>query len=202
MSHDLTMIGRKQRGYLDGQLLIAMPGIRDQNFERTVIYICAHSKDGAMGFILNRAQEMSLSDLMAQLNLTKDDENARPLQLPREFSIQSGGPVDIGRGFVLHSDDYSSKSTIPLSDDLYLTATVDILRAICAGKGPVRATMLLGYAGWGAGQLEQEISNNGWLTCPPIEDLVFDRNLDDKYDRVLASMGINPAMLSSEHGHA
>lgn len=191
-----------KRGYLDGQLLLAMPGMLDANFERTVIYVCAHSEDGAMGFILNRAREMSFCDLLVQLNLIERDEVIRLPSSTRDLPVQAGGPVDTGRGFVLHSHDYLADSTIPVSEDLCLTATTDILRAMSGGKGPERATMMLGYASWAPGQLEDEVANNGWLTCPATEDLIFDRNLAGKYDRVLSSMGINPAMLSGVAGHA
>lgn len=191
-----------ERSYLDGQLLVAMPCMLDSNFDRTVIYVCAHSSDGAMGFILNRPQPISFCDLLVQLNVITSDDTIRLPVRAREMVVQSGGPVDTGRGFVLHSDDYMSDSTMPVSDDLCMTATIDILRAISRGKGPDRAMMMLGYAGWGPGQLEAEISENGWLTCPARDDLVFDRALPNKYDRVLASMGIDPARLSSESGHA
>ena len=192
----------KERGYLDGQMLVAMPGMLDANFERTVIYVCAHSPDGAMGFIINRAREMSFCDLLVQLNLIEQEDAIRLPARTRDLPVQSGGPVDTGRGFVLHSHDYLADSTIPVSEGLCLTATTDILRAISGGKGPERATMMLGYASWAPGQLEDEIARNGWLTCPAHDDLIFDRNLSGKYDRVLASMGINPAMLSPSAGHA
>ncbi|WP_099865183.1 YqgE/AlgH family protein [Pararhizobium haloflavum] len=201
---DITGLTRreKERSYLDGQLLIAMPHVFDSNFDRTVIYICAHSGDGAMGFILNRPQPMSFCDLLVQLKVISSDDAICLPTRARDMAVQAGGPVDTGRGFVLHSDDYLSDSTMPVSDELCMTATVDILRAISKGKGPHRATMMLGYAGWGPGQLEAEIGENGWLTCPASDDIVYDRALPDKYDRVLASMGINPAMLSRESGHA
>jgi putative transcriptional regulator len=192
----------KERSYLDGQLLVAMPHMLDSNFDRTVIYICAHSKDGAMGFIINRPQPISFCDLLVQLDVISQSETIRLPNRVRDVPVQAGGPVDTGRGFVLHSDDYLTDSTMPVSDELCMTATVDILRAMSKGKGPDRAMMMLGYAGWGAGQLEAEIVKNGWLTCPATDDIVFDQRLPDKYDRVLASMGINPAMLSSEAGHA
>jgi putative transcriptional regulator len=193
---------RRERGFLDGHFLIAMPGMLDQNFERTVVYICAHSDDGAMGFIINRPQQLSFSDVLLHLDLVEEDEVIRLPGDTRNFPIRAGGPVESGRGFVLHSDDYLSESSIPVSDAICLTATLDIVRAISRGRGPERGLMMLGYAGWGAGQIENEIAANGWLTCPALEDMIFDTGLDDKYDRVLASMGIAPAMLSTEAGHA
>jgi putative transcriptional regulator len=192
----------RERGFLDGQLLIAMPGIADGNFARSVVYICAHSPAGAMGFIINRPQPVTFADVLLHLGLIdKTDAIMLPAHA-RDFPIQDGGPVETGRGFVLHSDDYTSDSSIPVSDDISLTATLDIVRAISEGRSPRRATMLLGYAGWGPGQLEFELANNGWLNCAATEDLIFDRSLDNKYDRALALMGVSPAMLSMEAGHA
>lgn len=197
-----TLVEKRERGFLDGHFLIAMPGMADQNFTRTVIYICAHTSEGAMGFIINRAQQLSFTDILLHLDMVKDEDEIRLPESARLFPIQSGGPVETGRGFVLHSDDYNSESSIPVSDEISLTATLDIVRAISGGRGPRKATMLLGYAGWGPGQLEREISANGWLTCPADERLIFDPSLDAKYEQALALLGINPAMLSSEAGHA
>ncbi|WLS04553.1 YqgE/AlgH family protein [Shinella oryzae] len=193
---------RRERGFLDGQFLIAMPGMADANFARTVVYICAHSDDGAMGFVINRPQQLSFSDVLLHLEIADEDELIRMPGTTRDFPIRCGGPVESGRGFVLHSDDYMSESSIPVSDDICLTATLDIVRAISHGRGPQRGLMMLGYAGWSAGQIENEIGANGWLTCPAQEELIFDTNLDSKYERALALMGITPAMLSTEAGHA
>lgn len=192
----------RERGFLDGQFLIAMPGMADANFSRTVVYICAHSDDGAMGFVINRPQPLSFSDVLLHLDLVGEDEVIRLPGSTLDFPIHCGGPVESGRGFVLHSDDYMSESSIPVSDDICLTATLDIVRAISRGRGPQRGLMMLGYAGWGAGQIESEIGANGWLSCPAQEELIFDTNLDSKYERALGLMGITPAMLSSEAGHA
>jgi putative transcriptional regulator len=174
----------------------------DANFARTVVYICAHSDDGAMGFVINRPQQLSFSDVLLHLDLAGEDELIRMPGASRDFPIRCGGPVESGRGFVLHSDDYMSESSIPVSDDICLTATLDIVRAISRGRGPERGLMMLGYAGWGAGQIENEIGANGWLSCPAQEELIFDTNLDSKYERALALMGVTPAMLSAEAGHA
>ncbi|MFB2550898.1 YqgE/AlgH family protein [Ensifer soli] len=197
-----TFSKTRERGFLDGQFLIAMPGMADTNFARTVVYICAHSSDGAMGFVLNRPQTLTFPDLLRHLNIVEDGEIIRLPPMVREFQIQTGGPVETGRGFVLHSDDYMSESSIPVSDDICLTATLDIVRAISSGDGPQRAMMMLGYAGWASGQLEAEIAGNGWLTCPAAEDMIFDRDCAAKYDRALATLGVTPAMLSMEAGHA
>ncbi|MDR6756128.1 putative transcriptional regulator [Mycoplana sp. BE70] len=193
---------KRERGFLDGHFLIAMPGMLDKNFERSVVYICAHSEDGAMGFIINRSQPMNFMDVLLHLQLVAEDEAIRMPDGTVDFPIRAGGPCESGRGFVLHSDDYSSESSIPVSDDISLTATLDIVRAISRGEGPRRGLLMLGYAGWGAGQLENEIAANGWLTCPASEDLIFDTTVEDKYDRALALMGVTPAMLSMEAGHA
>ena len=192
----------RERGFLDGQFLIAMPGMADDNFARTVVYICAHSEDGAMGFVINRPQPLSFSDVLLHLDLLGEEEVIRLPGATLDFPIRCGGPVESGRGFVLHSDDYMSESSIPVSDDISLTATLDIVRAISNGRGPQRATMMLGYAGWGPGQLENEIANNGWLNCPAAEELIFDRGLDNKYERALALMGVDARMLSTDAGHA
>ena len=197
-----SFLGSGERGCLDGQFLLAMPGLDDSNFSRTVIYICAHTTDGAIGFILNRSKSMSFGELMVQLDVVKEDELDSLPQSARNMDVQCGGPVDAGRGFVLHSDDYQCESTLPVSDDLCLTATVDILRDIARGTGPKLATMMLGYSGWDAGQLENEVSANGWLTCPAIDGIIFDDDYDTKYERAFAAMGIDPAMLSSECGQA
>ncbi|WP_337266313.1 YqgE/AlgH family protein [Oryzifoliimicrobium ureilyticus] len=197
-----TLKNRRQRGFLDGQFLIAMPGMSDTTFSRAVIYVCAHSDAGAMGFIINRPQNLTFTDVLMHLEMIKDEEAILLPDNARDFPIQTGGPVENGRGFVLHSDDYLTESSIPVSDEICMTATLDIVRAISKGSGPKRATMLLGYAGWAAGQLEQEVANNGWLNCAAIDDLIFDPHLDDKYERALASIGVNAAMLSTEAGHA
>lgn len=191
----------RERVFLDGQFLIAMPGLREGDFARSVIYICAHSPAGAMGFIINRHQPVSFRDVLEHLDMLGDEGTMMPGHL-RGLPVLMGGPVETGRGFVLHSDDYSGESSIPVTDNVSLTATLDIIRAISQGSGPKRATMMLGYAGWGPGQLEQEIANNGWLNCPSADELIFDPLLDTKYERALALLGISPEALSSDAGHA
>ncbi|WP_313615899.1 YqgE/AlgH family protein [Agrobacterium sp.] len=197
-----TLMDKRERGFLDGQFLIAMPGMNDGNFDRSVIYICAHSSAGAMGFIINRPQQITFTDVLLHLNLMDSNDAIMLPNHTREFPIQCGGPVESGRGFVLHSDDYSSESSIPVSDEISLTATLDIVRAISNGSGPDRATMLLGYAGWGPGQLEEEIAQNGWLNCAANDAMIFDRSLDNKYERALSLMGIELSALSTTAGHA
>lgn len=189
-------------GFLDDQFLVAMPSMKDERFARTVIYVCAHSGEGAMGLIINQVQQLRFPDLLVQLGVIKEHEAIRLPQRTREFMVRHGGPVDRSRGFVLHSDDYRVDSSLPVSADTCLTATVDILRAISAGRGPSRALMALGYAGWGPGQLEQEIAENGWLTFPASRDLLFDDDIERKYDRIMEAMGVNLAHLSQVAGHA
>jgi putative transcriptional regulator len=192
------------RSYLDGQCLIAMPTMRDERFERSVVYVCAHSDEGAMGLIINRpAPEVMLADLLVQLGII-DDENAIRLG-PSEISMQvlRGGPVETGRGFVLHSSDYfTAASTLPIDDGICLTHTIDVLKAIAVGDGPRRAVLALGYAGWGAGQLELEIQANGWLHCDADPELLFDLAVETKYSRAMSKLGVDPARLSSAAGRA
>jgi len=191
------------RGFLDGKLLIDMPGMSDERFARAVIYICAHSSDGAMGLIVNRpAENLDIEDLLRQLKLVENQQEIRLPERACRVEVLNGGPMDRSRGFVLHTDDYRVDSSLPVAEDICLTATVDILRAISKGRGPRRALMALGYSGWGAGQLESEIIDNGWLTCPADPDLLFDSDMDRKYGRVLAAIGIDESRLSSFAGHA
>jgi len=192
----------KKRGFLDGHFLIAMPGMKDDRFARTVVYVCAHSEEGAMGLIINQTQQMLFPDLLVQLGILDEKEAIRLPDSARNFVVRNGGPVDRSRGFVLHSGDYRVESSLPVSNDICLTATIDILRAISKGRGPQKALMALGYAGWGAGQLEKEIQENGWLTCPARPDLLFDADMDRKYDRVVASIGVDLTRLSTVAGHA
>lgn len=191
---------RKKGGFLDGHFLIAMPGMADNQFARSVVYICAHSDEGAMGFIINKPQSLTFSEILTHLDVIKPDDQPPPES--RQIVIRRGGPVETSRGFVLHSDDYMSQGSIPVSEDLSLTSTVDIVKAIWRGRGPERAVLMMGYAGWRPGQLEMEIANNGWLTCPADEGLIFEPDIGSKYDHALRLLGINPAMLSREAGHA
>jgi putative transcriptional regulator len=194
----------KDEGYLDGQLLVAMPGMSDSRFARSVVYVCAHSPDGAMGIIVNqRARKISFSDLLVQLDVIGPEEAIRLPSRAGAIQVLKGGPVETGRGFVLHSADFFiDNSTLPINEGISLTATVDILRAIARGDGPDQAMLALGYAGWSPGQLEEEIQQNGWLTVPAEPSLLFDNDLEGKYSRALRTLGIDPAMLSGEAGHA
>src|SRR6266699_1843421 len=185
------------RGYLDGQMLIAMPAMRDERFSRSVIYVCAHSSEGAMCIVVNQpAANINVSDLLVQLEFIPA---ADLIQLPPQdgmVSVLTGGPVETGRGFVLHSADFFiENSTLPIDEGICLTATLDILKAIARGKGPESAVLALGYAGWAAGQLENEIQGNGWLHCAADPELIFGPDTDGKYVRALRKIGIDPGML-------
>ncbi|TVR10604.1 MAG: YqgE/AlgH family protein [Salinarimonadaceae bacterium] len=197
-------LDESDQGYLSGHLLIAMPGMDDERFARSVVFVCAHSVDGAMGLVINKpAPDLSLPDLLVQLEIVSDDEAIRlPPQIDR-MPVLMGGPVDSSRGFVLHSADYAiDESTLQVDGDICLTATVDILRAIASGGGPREAVLALGYAGWSPGQLEGEIRRNGWLNCPADPGLIFGASAEDKYDRAMRLMGVDPAMLSMSAGRA
>jgi putative transcriptional regulator len=196
--------GRGGAGYLDGKMLIAMPDMADENFERTVIYMCAHSAGGAMGLIVNRpAGDLDFPALLKKLKIIERSEQIRVPAPGGMTKVMRGGPVEIGRGFVLHSSDFFIKdSTLPIDEGVSLTATLDILKAIANGVGPRRAILALGYVGWDAGQLESEIQRNGWLHCPADTALIFDDDIESKYYRALRKIGIEPGMFSSDAGHA
>ncbi|UKJ72352.1 YqgE/AlgH family protein [Azospirillum brasilense] len=186
----------KSSDYLTGQLLIAMPGMTDPRFQRTVIYMCAHNDDGAMGLVVNRLfGSVTFEDLLEQLEIEIQEPIAN-------MPVHYGGPVESGRGFVLHSTDYVRDGTLVVDDEVALTATIDILRAISEDRGPRRNLLLLGYAGWGPGQLDAEIQANGWLNVPCDESLLFDPELDTKWERSIAKLGVSLSMLSAEAGHA
>ncbi len=182
--------------WLTGQLLVAMPGMSDPRFARSVVYICSHSPSGAMGLVVNRwFGEADFPMLLEQLNI--EVEKSVP-----DVLVQFGGPVEMGRGFVLHSSDYLREGTTRIDDQIAVTATVEIVQDIANSRGPERTLMALGYAGWSAGQLEEEMKSNGWLTVAVDEDILFDRNLETKWDRAMAKIGVSPAMLSDTAGHA
>ena len=183
---------------LTGQLLVEMPQLSDPFFARSVVYLCAHSEDdGAMGLIVNKTIEsLTLDQLYAQLSIepVMHDEPPRP--------VHFGGPVATGQGFVLHSADYREEGTLAIGDEFALTATVDILRAAGKGEGPRQRLLALGYAGWGPGQLDAEIQANGWLLVAADTHIVFDAEIDSKWQRALAKLGVSPEMLSGETGRA
>ena len=196
--------GKSARGYLDGQLLIAMPAMGDDRFSRAVIYVCAHSSEGAMGIIVNQpAANISFPELLVQLEVIPAADRIELPTRAEELKVLKGGPVETGRGFVLHSADYFiENSTLPIDEGVCLTATLDILKAIARGDGPASAILALGYAGWAPGQLENEIQHNGWLHCSADPDLLFGADNDAKYERAMRKIGIDLGKLSSEAGHA
>ena len=191
-----TSTPRTQPDWLTGQLLIAMPGMTDPRFARSVIYLCSHSPNGAMGLIVNRLfAEADFRMLLEQLNV--EASIATP-----DIPLQFGGPVEMGRGFVLHSGDYLREGTTRIDDTVAITATVEIVQDIADGRGPDQRVLALGYAGWSAGQLEEEMKSNGWLTVAADDAIVFDTDLETKWDRAIAKIGISPSMLSDAAGHA
>ena len=182
--------------YVTGQLLIAMPGMRDERFAKSVIYMCAHTEEGAMGLVLNqRLDSLTFAELISQLELGEKD-------LSKDVPVHFGGPVESGRWFVLHTSDYQQDATLEVVNGVALTATVDILKAIAQGKGPQKSLLALGYAGWGPGQLDMEIRANGWLQVPSDSEIIFDIEPDTKWERAIQRLGIDPRMLSDDVGHA
>jgi len=182
---------------LEGQFLIAMPSMTDPRFSHSVVLMCAHSTDGAMGIVINKyAKDISFPDLLGQLDIAADDDEA--IKLP----VHAGGPVETGRGFVLHTPDYNLDTTLKVHPDISLTATLDILKAIASGAGPNQSMVALGYAGWGPGQLEEELAMNGWLTCDADPAMLFQYHGDDAWQKALGLLGIDPTSLVSEAGHA
>jgi putative transcriptional regulator len=182
---------------LTGQLLVAMPQMQDPRFARSVVYLCAHSEEaGAMGLVINKTIDaLTIDELYAHLKIA-------PTRSNRPQPVHFGGPVDPGRGFVLHSADYREDGTLGIGDEFAMTATLDILRAMGKGEGPRRSLLALGYAGWAPGQLDAEIQANGWLSVDADADLVFGEADDAKWRRALAKLGVSPSMLSTDAGHA
>lgn len=183
-------------GLLTGQLLIAMPGMNTSHFVQTVIYLCAHTADGAMGLVVNRPLAApSFDDLLQQLDVA-------PVPPARRIELFRGGPVDSARGFVLHTTDWTGDGSLLVDDGVALTASLDVLKVIAEGGGPARGLLALGYAGWGPGQLDQELQENAWLTAPASIDLLFDRDHETKWRRAMAVLKVDPLLLSGRAGHA
>jgi len=171
---------------------------------RSVVYVCAHSEDGAMGIILNHpAEGVNFVDLLLQLKVIDSTDQPHVADSAGAMRVLSGGPVDSGRGFVLHSPDYrAAEATMSIDADISMTATLDVLRSIAQGEGPREAVLALGYAGWSPGQLEKEILANSWMICPSDPLLVFDEDYESKYERALGAIGVDLRFLSDEAGHA
>lgn len=194
----MTISGSKSIfGYLDRQLLIAMPAMGDPRFARTVIYMCSHNAEGAMGLVINKPYPgLTFPNLLTQLGIEPTIDN--------DIVVRLGGPVETGRGFVLHSTDYMRQGSVPLDESMGigLTATLDVLRAIATGTGPQRSLFALGYAGWGPGQLDAEIQENAWLAAPADAELLFEADLDSVWDRAVRKIGVDVSKLASAAGHA
>lgn len=187
---------QNNQGYFVGQLLVAMPHAEDQRFGRTVIYLCAHSAEGAMGLVLNRVMhELTFDELLSQLHIPKGP-------LCPHVVVHAGGPVESSRGFVLHTSDYLHANSTLVADDIALTTTVDILRVIADGEGPKHLLLALGYAGWGAGQLENELRDNAWLVVPPDLTTIFEGDLDTKWEQAIHKLVGDVGTLSAVAGHA
>lgn len=188
--------GSAEEGYLTGQLLVAMPTMGDPRFAKTVIYMCVHNDEGAMGLVVNKTLDsLTFPELLDQLDIES-------LGVVANRPIHYGGPVESGRGFVLHSLDYRQEGTIDIVDETGLTATIDVLRDIAENNGPAQSLLALGYAGWGAGQLDDEIQQNAWLNVPADPSLIFDRSDDEKWESAIAKIGIDLRLLSGDAGHA
>jgi putative transcriptional regulator len=182
--------------FLTGQLLIAMPAMEDPRFSQSVIYLCAHTPEGAMGLVLNRPlQRPKFDDLLRQLEVA-------PAPPARRITLCAGGPMDNARGFVLHTTDWTGEGSLRVDDTVALTASLDVLKAIAEGNGPREGLLALGYAGWGPGQLDAEIQQNAWLSVPADETIVFDGDHDTKWRRALGKLNIDPLLLSGAAGHA
>ena len=181
---------------LRNQLLIAMPNLQDPNFSHTVTYICEHSEEGAMGFIINRPASIKVADVLEQMKITPDTE------ISNQAHIYIGGPVDEDRGFVLHTREHDWKSTLDVNDELSVTTSRDILEAMAHDKGPQQSLIALGYAGWAAGQLEDEIMHNAWLSGPANKEILFDLPAEQRWEASAKLLGVDLNLLSSESGHA
>lgn len=189
--------GSRTEKSLAGQLLVAMPQMSDPRFARSVVYLCAHSDDsGAMGLVINKPLgSLTMGELFAQLDIAPSSTvNTRP--------VHFGGPVEAGRGFVLHTADYNEEATLVVDGNIAVTATLEILRAIGRGQGPRQSLFAIGYAGWAPGQLDSEIQANGWLSVAADDEIIFDPDHDAKWRRALGRLGIDLSMLSSDAGHA
>ncbi len=182
--------------YLSNHFLIAMPALADPNFFHTVTYICEHDAEGAMGVVINRPMDLSLGEVLTHMDMETVDAEAAGLP------VFQGGPVQVERGFVLHEPLGNWDATLKVSDDIGITASQDVLAAIAAGKGPKRALIVLGYAGWGAGQLEREMAENAWLSGPATAGILFDTPVEKRWEAAAALLGVDLNLLSSDAGHA
>ncbi len=198
----IKVVKLSKEGFLSGQLLLAMPGMTDSRFEGTVIYMCTHTEEGAMGLVINKqCENIDFPDLLNQLSIDHADSEHKTEEL-KSISLHEGGPVESGRGFILHSADYVQETTLIISETIALTATIDILTSIANGEGPQDYLIALGFSGWSRGQLENEILSNSWLSIEADEELVFRTDLDLKLPRAMAKLGVDLSLLSSQFGTA
>jgi len=181
---------------LSNQFLIAMPSLADPNFYRTVTYLCAHNAEGAMGIVVNRPLELTLGEVLGHMDIEIQDP------VVREMQVLQGGPVQRERGFVIHEPAGEWEAVLRVGGDVGIATSRDILNAVAAGHGPERAVVALGYAGWGAGQLEREVLENAWLSGPADTSIIFDVPYDERWSRAARSLGVDPDRLSGEVGHA
>ena len=181
---------------LSNHFLIAMPSMLDPTFGGTVVYLCEHNEHGALGMVINKPTDITINDLFARLELKSE---IAPFS---EKPVMFGGPVQDDRGFVLHSPLGAFSSMLKVTDDIAFTTSRDVLEAVASGKGPQRLLVSIGYSGWGAGQLEQEISRNGWLTVAADPKVIFDLPINERYHAAIKLLGIDPTMLSAGAGHA
>jgi len=186
----------KKDNYLVGRLLLAMPQMGDPRFYKAVVFVCSHDENGAMGLVINHALPgLDIGALLQQMKIEVDEST-------QDTPVMSGGPVESARGFILHSNDFKQKDTVHVCDDISVTGTVDALKVIATGQGPAQMLFILGYAGWGAGQLDQELQQNAWLVIDPDADLIFGPGTDEKWDRAVRKLGIDPGMFSGASGSA
>lgn len=185
---------------LTGHFIIAMPGLLDENFNHTVTYICEHDENGTFGITINRETDITVDEIISQMEI-ETDHNERPEQSTHQ-TIYMGGPVQQGRGFILHKPLGNWSSTLKINDDIALTTSRDILEAIARNEGPENAIIALGYAGWGAGQLEQELAANTWLSCPAEEQIIFNTPASKRWQAAADLLGVDMQLLSNQSGHA
>mgnify|MGYP000613269271 CR=1 FL=1 len=191
------MAGNDNASYLVGKLLLAMPSMTDPRFEKAVIFMCAHDDQGAMGLMINHSiPDVTFKNLLEQVGITSD------IRVNISRPVMSGGPVESSRGFLLHTSEFTQEDTIKINDALSVTGTIDALKEVAKGNGPEEMLFILGYAGWGAGQLEQEIQANSWLITDPDPSIIFSGNDDNKWINAVGKMGVDPAMLSGTAGRA
>lgn len=192
---------RPDENSLAGSLLLAMPGLNDSRFEKAVIYVCAHDDKGAMGLVVNHVMpDMTLDILFKQLAI--ETASAEEEKAIKDLPVMEGGPVEKGRGFILHSSEFQQKETVTLNDSFSVTGTMDAMRAVAQGQGPDKMLFMLGYAGWNPGQLDQEVQDNAWLVAEPDQDLVFAALPEEKWQKAVGKLGVDPAMLSCASGRA